>query len=367
MIGWKCILLFLLLIVFLPLLYGSALRIREEGLLMCWAKGYLVAVASAYFPGVACAAFQQSLTLFLLIWGGVLFALAAVSAAMIILRLQKGTYPRRAKRAKGKIRHFRVLFAEWVMAALILVQSLIPVFFMHIDDDDATYVGMATVAVDTDTVYSYNPYTGREIRDLTDKRDTDVRRYVISPLYTFYAGVSYLTGIRPAVLCHTSLPGLLIFMSCIIYYMIGRRLFPEDREKTAVFSVFVSTLNICSYISVYLSGTFLLIRVWQGKGQFAGIVMPMLLYLFLSLGEKSARKGEKVEGEERILWLTLFLIMISAMITTPMGNMLAVVLAGLFGLILTIRRRRAWILLRTAICVILPTIAMACYLMYLRI
>ena len=47
-----------------------------------------------------------------------------------------------------------------VAGILILIQLVVVVLYAHMDEDDAFYVGTATTAVETDTLYAYNPYTG---------------------------------------------------------------------------------------------------------------------------------------------------------------------------------------------------------------
>ncbi len=62
-----------------------------------------------------------------------------------------GTYCGRRTEATG-------ISPELVVAGiLILIQLVVVVLYAHMDEDDAFYVGTATTAVETDSLYAYNP------------------------------------------------------------------------------------------------------------------------------------------------------------------------------------------------------------------
>ena len=63
---------------------------------------------------------------------------------------------------------------------LILFQLVVVVLYAHMDEDDAFYVGTATTAVETDSLYAYNPYTGAAYNVLPS-------RYILSPFPAGYA------------------------------------------------------------------------------------------------------------------------------------------------------------------------------------
>ena len=88
---------------------------------------------------------------------------------------------------------------------LILIQLVVVVLYAHMDEDDAFYVGTATTAVETDTLYAYNPYTGAAYNVLPS-------RYILSPFPAFLAVTSRLCGgLHPAIVAHTVFRRYLFF------------------------------------------------------------------------------------------------------------------------------------------------------------
>ena len=66
-----------------------------------------------------------------------------------------------------------------VVGILILFQLVVVVLYAHMDEDDAFYVGTATTAVETDSLYAYNPYTGAAYNVLPS-------RYILSPVFLHF-------------------------------------------------------------------------------------------------------------------------------------------------------------------------------------
>ena len=92
-----------------------------------------------------------------------------------------------------------------VAGILILIQLIVVVLYAHMDEDDAFYVGTATTAVETDSLYAYNPYTGAAYNVLPS-------RYILSPFPAFLAVTSRLCGgLHPAIVAHTVFRRYLFF------------------------------------------------------------------------------------------------------------------------------------------------------------
>ncbi|MGI6018587.1 MAG: DUF6077 domain-containing protein [Marvinbryantia sp.] len=221
----------------------------------------------------------------------------------------------------------------WTMYAalsLVILQAAAYVFFMTTDLDDAYYVAAATTAIHYDTLYLNSPYTGMSVETLN-------LRYVLSPFPMFLAFISTCTGIEPAVMAHTVLPAFLIMLAYMVYYLLGGILFTgkqpdgiraaEKREQTrqiGLFLVLLSLIHIYSYYSIYTQGTFLLIRIWQGKAVLASILLPCLF----CMGYK-ALTGYQEKGD----WFILFLCAVSCTMVSSMGVALAPVLLGILALL----------------------------------
>lgn len=99
-----------------------------------------------------------------------------------------------------------------VAGILILIQLIVVVLYAHMDEDDAFYVGTATTAVETDSLYAYNPYTGAAYNVLPS-------RYILSPFPAFLAVTSRLCGgLHPAIVAHTVFPAVFVFLAYVCFF-----------------------------------------------------------------------------------------------------------------------------------------------------
>ena len=102
---------------------------------------------------------KQPLHVLTVTYGVVAGVLAFLGARSLYKKRQKetgegaGTYCGRRTEATG-------ISPELVVAGiLILIQLIVVVLYAHMDEDDAFYVGTATTAVETDTLYAPGPLT----------------------------------------------------------------------------------------------------------------------------------------------------------------------------------------------------------------
>lgn len=172
---------------------------------------------------------------------------------------------------KEKIKGRSIYF--WVAVLLIALQIVVVVLFAHMDADDAFYVGTATTAQYTDTIFEYNAYTGAAYEVLP-------RRYALSPFPAFLAVVSELVGgLHAAITAHVVFPPVFFLVAYLVYYKIGGILFQKDRRQQEIFLFSAGVLNCFTAYSIYTSSTFMMVRIWQGKGFFAAAMLPLLFYI----------------------------------------------------------------------------------------
>ena len=83
----------------------------------------------------------------------------------------------------------------WYVPAvlMILFQILVAVRGVHMDADDAFYLGTSATTLETDTMYQVDPYTGEAYSQMP-------MRYVLAPFPVFLACLSKLTAMHPAIL-----------------------------------------------------------------------------------------------------------------------------------------------------------------------
>ncbi len=87
----------------------------------------------------------------------------------------------------------------WSTLGLIIFQVIYVLLYMHIDNDDAWYVGTALTSYATDTINWISPYTGEWVSAFPGD-------YTLSPYPIFYAMLGKLIWIHPTVLIHTIMP-----------------------------------------------------------------------------------------------------------------------------------------------------------------
>lgn len=238
----------------------------------------------------------------------------------------------------------------WILVLLlILAQTAVSALGMHVDEDDSFFVATAATSWTDNSMFEIDAYTGAAYEQFPS-------RYVLSPFPIWIAFLSRVTGFHPAVMAHTILPVLMIPLAYLVYYLIGKQLFRGDSKKTGLFMLLISVITISSYYSVYTSGTFLLIRSWQGKSVLAAILLPFIFYLCLRL------LHEKAETRE---WMALLLTMISSLLVSSMGIMLPVIMVGIFIIIYGLLGRD-WKKLTYGIGVCIPNLLFAAVYLFIR-
>ena len=225
---------------------------------------------------------------------------------------------------------------EMVIAGiLILIQLVIVVLYAHMDEDDAFYVGTATTAVETDSVYAVNPYTGVAYKNLPS-------RYILSPFPAFLAVISRLCGgLHPAVVAHTIFPAVFILLAYVVLYLYSRMFFQEKAGEQGIFMILCAViLWFCGY-SVYNSEIFTMGRIWQGKAVLAGVFLPFLFLLCMEIFMQ-----EKPEYP----WSLAFLTNGACCLFSSMGIMLAPLMMGVFMLLGLVRFRSVHRFLKCVVC-----------------
>ena len=175
---------------------------------------------------------------------------------------------------------------------------------MHIDDDDTFYVGSATVAVQTDSLFKYSGTTGEE------NLENQLSRYRLGPFPIYLAVISKVIDTHPAIVAHTILPIILVPLVYIIYGLIGKELFKEDEKKVFYFLLIMNIINLWGNYSIRNNFSFFLLRIWQGKAVLANVILPAIILFFI----KAEENNYKLK-----YCLLLFITILGGVLTTTMG------------------------------------------------
>lgn len=229
---------------------------------------------------------------------------------------------------------------------LIVYQLYFIHHHMYLEWDDTYYVNLANEAVHSDKIYWIYPETGA-IADFD-------KRYVLSLWPIFYAWLSRFTGVLPTIMAHTILPWLIIPLAYMVYALIGKELFPKDKQMQGMF------LALAVLLHLFMSGehtsglTFLSITPWVGKGVLAAVLIPMLFYLIL----------RTVREDTFSNWLLLGITCLGGCLLSSMGIMLTPVFVGGTVFLVSIRKKSVRYLLR-GVAACLPCIVLGIYYIYL--
>lgn len=210
----------------------------------------------------------------------------------------------------------------------ILIQGFMLGYFEHVDDDDARFVPSAVAAVEKDMMFEENPVTGQ----MMYSRISEVFKDMVSPWIMFWAIISKAAVIHPAILMHSIVPVIFIPFAYAVYWLIAGVLFDDNNEKKLIFTGIVSAINIFSGYSVYNSGAFFLLRIWQGKALFTSIMIPFLFFVAL-------RMFKKEDGLKLLDYVIIFITCCGASLTSGFGIILTAMFFGLISVIYGIKAR----------------------------
>lgn len=266
---------------------------------------------------------------------GVLAALSAAGAAVFVLE------GRRHKRTGmfGSAKRFVFSLSMecrlfWLLAlAAVVFQMYMAFSYASFDGDDSYYVVQSVLADQTGVLNRIRPYTGLST-------DLDIR-HALATLPLWEAYVARMTGIHAAIVAHSLLPLVLIPLTYLCYFEIGRKLLGAKNIRLPIFMVLVSIMQIWGNTSIYTNATFFLTRTWQGKSVLANLVLLAQIWLLLELFD------EKALGN---FWGLIVVNNVVSAMMTSMGAFLAAMFLGITGLAAAIRQRKPSVLVKAAAC-----------------
>lgn len=271
---------------------------ENTNLILAFIIGYLVEFAVCQLIAVPYIYMNKSLSELIIILSIILGGISILSI-LVNLKNVKNIVTSTLKYIKEMPKLLTIL-----IVVLIGIQVYSFVGYMHGDDDDAFYVGTATVAVQTDSLFKYSATTG--VEDL----ENQLSRYRLGPFPIFLAVISKIIDMHPAIVSHVILPIVLVPLVYMIYGLIGNELFKKNKKQIYYFLLIMNIINIWGNYSVRTSFSFFLLRIWQGKAILANVILPMTLLMFIKLEENDYSFK---------YCLLLFITIFAGTLTTTMG------------------------------------------------
>lgn len=232
---------------------------------------------------------------------------------------------------------------------LILAQMAVAGLLAHHDADDSFYVATASTSVYTDSIFEYNPYTG-------DKYKEPPSRYVLSPFPVYEAILTELTGVDVPTFVYTIFPVFMILLAYFIYWLWADMLFDGQKKQCALFLIFISAVQVFSNYSIYTSGTFFMLRIWQGKAVLAGVLLPAVAFMCARLMAKDEQGGG---------WPALFCLMTASCLVSSMGIILTMLMVGIYAFVCGVCAWK-WKTVGKALFCCLPNLIFAVIYLFIR-
>jgi hypothetical protein len=344
-------------LIFLPVVVGGLFanafsgekRFREPfqgevvfGILFQWVSGQLCLWAGFHVLCTALILKGKSFDAVIKAYGVLVVSLVLLAAAGEIRRWVVYTRPQEHARDHDKKKD-GVPMVLWCLAgALLVLQLVLACVLAYEEGDDAYYVAISTAAESSDTMYQTLAYTGRHT--------SFDARHGLAPFPIWVALAARITGIRTVTMAQVALPVVLIGMSYAIYYLIGKKLFPQGVRQVPMFLIFIEFLVLFGGYSTYSAENFLLVRTAQGKAVLAAIVIPFLVLLLLRLLE-ALQENQKIG---RAYWALLALTAGAGCLCSTLGNLLTCLLLAVCGLCILVCYRKWKELILMAGCCMLP-------------
>lgn len=225
----------------------------------------------------------------------------------------------------------------YIIAAIlvVLLQLIYIVFSEHTEMDYMYYVGDVTTSVYTNSLSAYNPYTGLKLDFLS-------ARYLLST-YPMNDGVfSQVLNIHPLIIIRNITPMVVIIISNLLYYKIGKILFKNDTRKACVMLIIAFIINAFNY-TIFTSSTFLFLRTYEGKAILPNILLPMVFLVFIQMLNNY---------KNRYSWIYFFCIAYCSCSITMSAMLIIPVAITAFVLPVIIMKKNLKGLFKLAICLI---------------
>lgn len=247
---------------------------------------------------------------------------------------------------KGRTLPFPAKLGWAMVFGLVVCEMAYAVLYEYYDGDDAYYIATAVLTRTFDSMYLRDAYSGYLCPlDL---------RHAFSPVPIYQAWLSQLSGVAPAEVAHTMLaPVWLLFLYCI-YGQLANCILRDHRAYKPVFMIFIIVWFAFGNISIYTAETFAMTRTWQGKGLFAGMVLPALFLCLLYLAGEEASEG---------MWMLFVCVCLSGVFATSVSFMLVPTIAGVAAVLIGVKKRSFRYALKLFSCCVPCLILGGCYLL----
>jgi len=323
--------------------FGSIITQRKNDTSFSYTKSWLIGFFAYHVVfqiiAVPIMFLQYPLSLLTRIWT----VIVAVVILFALLRFGKLWFQTGGIRLKGL---FGVDWIQWI-PILVTGASVVLVSVIYVSFWDATYyVGQVSFSVYTNTINQIDPLSGDWLKVFDLK-------HCLATYHVNDAVVCQMFGIAPLIETKTVMVAVIAWLTNMLHYRLGCRLFRDAKEAVAIFMLLTLVLNLFTY-SAYTASSFFMYRTYEGKAITANLSIPFVIGLLLKLYG---------EGESRELWQQLLLVAWGsvAVASSAMFLVPAAMAAGIIPYL--VWKKRPSMLFKLAMVALPSMTVFACYLL----
>lgn len=261
----------------LPVFVGEVFRLSGKNIWNDWKLSYLLGILSIWTVYYATArwAITEEWTLSRLskVWVGMLILISAITAGVLLhkkgLRLN-----RNAVNFKG------------IAKAVLLLVLIVTAAELSLNEQQEHTVEEVLTMYTTDSLYQYNPMSGRPKEELLSIEAEALEQSAKSPIGAYYAVYVMLFKIYPAKFVRILLPIFLMPFYFLVYAAWGNYLFPKYTKKQTLFQITVWLLYGTALFTERSWVFNIFMNCWNGETLFFLGVLPLAVLLLLGGGEK---------------------------------------------------------------------------------
>ena len=273
----------------IPYVFGKLLNGKDEDeennkLVYTWLLGSILMMAIFMIIALPMVLLKMKFNTLKITYCVVILVLSVISIIINRKKLLKFTKPKSFS-----------LF-QIVAIILVIIQVFIRVKYATINNDDVSFVGLATEMISTGDMYV--------------KWGELIARRALAPSSAYYAAMSQYLFVHVTILTHTIIPVFVVLLANAVYYYLGRKLFKNDDESSYIFLIFMILVNF--YFFRYKGASAYLLKFpWFGRVVTAGIMLPLIWKLSFDAMSKEQNKIKD--------WFKIFITVIAACLFSEMA------------------------------------------------
>lgn len=317
---------------------------------IAFVSGYLLMFALFELVGIpiVVTVVYHSFTLLSRWFMGLALVFAMAGAVLTVRRYRKGKEISLYLRSGWKENRLEIKMYYVLFFLLLGFQMYMAFTRASFDGDDAYYGVQGLIAQQLDNLYRMNPNTGRS-------SPLDVRHALaLVPIWEAFVG--RMSGIHATIIAHSVVPLVLLPLTYLLYWQIGKRLLGHKRDMLPMFMIVLALFQMFGNVSIYTNETFLLTRTWQGKSLTGNFILPAVYWLFLCLFERE--KDEKGMG----YWLLLGALNLAAGASSSLAVLLSLLLTAGLAVLFAFKERSFRILFQAGLTCIPGAVYILTYL-----